>query len=1321
MEASGKARLRLQLLNSENDINTLSGFAASGRLQFGERPFPPQQNYPAYANQNPAYAAQDQAYSNHDLVTPVTEQYPNGSSRKASMSSMSMQRLFRRKGGGNFDDDKGADIGDVAGRTFSFNDITHLRGTGGRYNTSFSSMDTAPIIPVLGPAGDGNVKKMSNVEYRKYMNHQKKLDLASSARALSLAGGGNPMDNVHTMSLTSLVPSNRAMSLNSNILLNGNQARRPMPGQSQRHSQGHMGQGGPGPGPQGMPPGQYMGQMGPNGPRTASMRSPPMGQYQGNYPNYPNPNYPGNQGNFPPQNFHPGNPGFPQNQYPQNQYPQNPQNFNGNPQFRGPRANSLSNSNMGMGPGPQGPGAMGPGAMGAMGPGAMGPQGMMGPMNPRAQSLTGSGQAPRRMLKPPTQQFAYQGGPFAHGYESGPQSSESVMNILEEEEERDVALLDPAQPQSASAGSNISPSPAAPAATDVSPSILPAPKMPSARMASPASSGSASPILGASANTTLPMSASANTSLPLSPEDDDDAHVFKFDGESSPQLSRKSTVKRSNLKRVRKLDLFKRKAPSSPEPLYESEDHMSDPGVIGDRLSKKLIVELNDEDSQRHRQEQADKFRAIGASALSEKDVFVTAPEFRSPAKKPQVRLSKELPAPPPEEIMESPPTEEYLESSRKGSDVGFAANTPDFNDNASIAGLTFTKDSVYSGDSQSMPRKRPIKLRSLTANTAFSNFRSPSMSSQQTFALDLKPEVGTLRTVSCSDQESTSSLPDGKIERLIIPEYSEPPSLNYSEAATPDGGPSFEPSYDVSTSSFGGGNHYSSEVKLPEEISESRKDTEERSTKHSESSQSSVYTSDTPKRSDLIGTLESSSSEHHSPVYSPGKTTTELQGEETAEIETPIEFQTTPAVEETEREGAVEETKPDFGVEETKREFTEEKEPVGEIFDADHSTFDEQSTMIAAATAQKRTSELSRSNSEMKLHGLLPSSGLTQVQDAAVPPVAEDSDRRDRRRSTASISSKSKNFMKRLSRTGSKKEVEDGLQARHRVPSVKSLHEHAKQPLKFSKEELAIMTCNNDLQNELHLVTSELAMSIKRELALESQLRQKNRGERPFSSATEAELVEKSRLAVELQEKLNNERRLRFISEEHAILAEHGQSPSALKLDYEKNEIYKQLLAKNDMVNQLQSRLEEMSFTRNSDHDEDLLHKYNELLKENSELKAQLEQNQRAQPYTDYSDAQVTDAHEDAQAEIVSLRTQRDELREMISKLTAAKDVELRVANDRVRSLGSKLEKASHINDMLTKRLDKPEDDHVQQFGPSQGGRLQGLAVVSSTKRFFD
>lgn len=379
------------------------------------------------------------------------------------------------------------------------------------------------------------------------------------------------------------------------------------------------------------------------------------------------------------------------------------------------------------------------------------------------------------------------------------------------------------------------------------------------------------------------------------------------------------------------------------------------------------------------------------------------------------------------------------------------------------------------------------------------------------------------------------------------------------------------------------------------------------------------------------------------------------------------------------------------------------------------------------------RNISLSRADSAAELHRLRPTSNLiadSRTQDLNESDNESVYSKADGRRSrNASISSRSKNFIKRLSRSGTK-------DSDSRVVSQSS----SKKPLKFTKEELAIMTSNNDLQNELQLVASELAQSIKRELTLESRLRAVG-GHEDIDTASfidqdsQEESLHKARIIADLQEKLNNERRLRFISEEHAILSEHGQTPSALKLDYEKNELYKALVSKTDLVNQLQDKLAEYQDRRPSAGDDNLLEKYNELLKENSELKAlafNRDQSERAaEPSYGFDKKSlhlhrrsITPEREADKAEIMSLRNQREELREMITKLTSSQNADLKNAYDKIKTLEDKLERASAFNDKLSKRdkhsLTSPSTKTTFN-NPGQGGKLQGLSVVSPRPTLFD
>ncbi|OBA17002.1 hypothetical protein METBIDRAFT_80169 [Metschnikowia bicuspidata var. bicuspidata NRRL YB-4993] len=273
-------------------------------------------------------------------------------------------------------------------------------------------------------------------------------------------------------------------------------------------------------------------------------------------------------------------------------------------------------------------------------------------------------------------------------------------------------------------------------------------------------------------------------------------------------------------------------------------------------------------------------------------------------------------------------------------------------------------------------------------------------------------------------------------------------------------------------------------------------------------------------------------------------------------------------------------------------------------------------------------------------------------------------------------------------------------------------------------------MTCNQELQSELQLVTSELAFSIKREIALEAKIRSKSRlpDSSDSSKLASTDSLERSKTISELQEKLNKERKLRFISEEHAILAEHGQSPSALKLDYEKNEIYNQLLAKNDMVIQLQDKLDDIAATQSKDVGNDLVGRFNDLLKENAALKSKLEKSEAETNSHSGSGLYLTKAtpeefyHECDQAAIMSLKTQRDELRDTITKITSSRNVELKVAQEKIKILEAKLEKVNSINSKLSKRMEKSVSSNGSaHFTSGQGGKLQGFSIIAPSKKVLD
>lgn len=1091
---SSRAQIRLQLLASDTglpdqtEVNTMSGFAAHGRLQHPGMHLPmhyqnhnPNQNINMNQHPHPNMGPVPHpgGYSNHDLITPVLETSVHksaGSSRKASMNSMSMQRLFRRKTplGGNFDEDLGADLGDFSSVPMSFNDITHLRGAG-RYNTSAAgNMDTAPIIPVLGGAGADPAKSLNNVEYRKYMNHQKKLNLAHSARAMSLAGGGNPVSgqDPRSMSFTNAQNSrtnslgnslngtaaagSRAMSLNSNAVFRG----QPHVYGPNIHQQ-RPGQGGhnlgmqfaPHQGPHSQMPQQnnpYMGRSGPYNPM------------QGN-------------GQTSPQFTHPGN------NHTMSMRSGVPQNIRANPS--GPRANSLSNNGI-----PLPHGQKSPSMTSAPG---------FPPVNQRSAGHANSNipdHSPGLIHAPPT---------------TDP-STDSLMNVLEEDEDEDKLKV---------------------------------------------ASGTKS------SQSSFMFSTPGGSSLPVSGPDSEDDHVYKFDDHDSPHISRKSTVTKSNSMRVRKLDLFNPKSKVS-----------LDPGPPAENTETPAKLK-----------------RSTGLFGISNS----VSPED-SDFSDLEPRIS---PSPKPIEDVET-------------------------------ANLERTQ------------KKPIIKLKSLKTNTAFNNLHS----------LVVKTKTETLENQSLT----SFKLSDGH-------------ALPSSEVISDD--------------------------KLfqdrPDQLSKDQSDSRSNFSNYSTETQNQTQTN--PTQESLI--LDKSRS-----VDSVANDKSGLSRLEELVASEP-------------------------GL---SRLATQTSAVLVDSNSVKRLSF--------PSSVVNRMSSISRSNSELKLKGITPSSALLRADtlDDVAPTQEIEIGKREKRRSVSSISSKSRSLMKRLSLSSSRKTTEDADNNEDGFGKRKlssAALQKSNRPLTFTKEELAIMTCNNELQSELQLVTSELAFSIKRELALESRLRSKSAlHENPDSRKQPSSERNQSKVIADLQEKLNKERKLRFISEEHAILAEHGQAPSALKLDYEKNEIYNQLLAKNEMVIQLQDKLDEVLAEKKNNSGNDLALKFNELLKENSELKSKLDNMPAAPKSIVESDSHGMESesegfyHEDDQALIMSLRTQRDELREMITKLTSSKNVELKIAQDKIKTLEAQLEKVNSINHKMSKRADKSaQANQTHRFPSGQGGKLQGFSIISSSKKFFD
>lgn len=146
-----------------------------------------------------------------------------------------------------------------------------------------------------------------------------------------------------------------------------------------------------------------------------------------------------------------------------------------------------------------------------------------------------------------------------------------------------------------------------------------------------------------------------------------------------------------------------------------------------------------------------------------------------------------------------------------------------------------------------------------------------------------------------------------------------------------------------------------------------------------------------------------------------------------------------------------------------------------------------------------------------------------------------------------------------------------------------KNLHteEVKKRSLSFTVAQLGIMEDKTDLIRELELVSRELAASIKREIRLEERLKLSPKTVNSLSptsieNSSDERIRDNALKIAELTKKLNEERKIRYIAEEHVLLHESNQEPSPLKLNYEIDQLKSELAYRDELINKLQSQVED-------------------------------------------------------------------------------------------------------------------------------------------------
>jgi hypothetical protein len=1242
--------------------------------------------------------------TSYDMFTPPT--VSTSSSRKASLTSQSgINRFFKRNKSQNdnlnFNEDAGVDIGELTnGVNISLNDITHMRDRGAySMNSKNRIEDTTPLIPVVGGPISPASKTTNNVQYRKQMNQQMKMAYASGARAMSMNNQLNPINEQNfvnnpnqtysrTMTFNSFGGQGpRTMSLMSN---NFNNSTNVPPSKLSFSSNG------------GYPLGQNQIQsqrnnsmnnyqtLHSNAPKAMSMRNMPASGAPGFRTmslNNPSAGLQNQMNQYPPKQVIQGKPMVYQTNPSQQRFPG--QNHTPGP---GSHPNQLQNQLPGTNQQQSGVDAFG---FNSNQPNLQVKPGQI--QNQMVYQNQGQSQSPNfnnGKIKNQSSNYNENDGKYHYT-----QSNESLTNVPEEEEETITRKS----------------------------TLAPERKYPAFSL--PFINGKYSQQSESQFG-----SGSSPNLLNITTTSEDEEYKSETDNDG---LSRKSTLKKSNSVRLRKLDLFNNKQKdkiaatseesdeetTTPDGIRSEEETEASPNFNARNSNERYSIYMTDEEEYSNR----DNYRTIGASAANKSnatnltnDVFVTACDFNSPKKDLTGSDSNLIN----NDNGKSSSNEYNFDRSEEEHNL-----TDDTDDTVSANNAPAEDAGIYSNLSKNLN-----KYKSLTTNTAFSNFRSISgdnnanNNSSISNKGDETPKLDS--GFDCDKTPKFSVQSTFAPEQPAMPIHSDKGSLNSSLYSSSSLGVDQTPGYTYSQESL--------------EKSSNSRDFE--------------YSSYTTNESAKVISGSSNQINNESINSSPN---TYVENNEPKPKSQPAAGRNSI--------GSIAVSKrrhSDF-----KKSPSLNSKPFDAVVQSNSTNF---------ATLEQNYHQ--PMNIPEQIETKLSNSHKTTIIGSSYSPAGVESPTGDNKRGsrTMSLSNKSKNFFRKLSGRkasihSNDSDIEDSESSRltHYSQSIgndansnlrsystnivknqtsKSHLQPQIKPLHFTKEELGIMTCNNDLVTELELVTTELASSIRRELALESKIKNNLRSsgqQSMLDDEYEDGLALKAKAMIDLQEKLNKERRLRFISEEHALMLEHGQEPSALKINYEKNEIYKQLLIKNDMVNQLEDKLAEYE-SMNGNESATLLDKYNELLKENTDLKFRVipelerqygdSEKRKTQSFSKSlkltGDDSFDSTYDESQEEILKLKSQREDLRETVSKLTSNHNYVLSQANDRIRNLEQQVQNLKLINDKLTKRVNSNSTEDLNSTGnrkfqtsndingslavKNKGGKMQGFSIVSPRKNLF-
>ncbi|KAG7727071.1 hypothetical protein KL933_002780 [Ogataea haglerorum] len=268
----------------------------------------------------------------------------------------------------------------------------------------------------------------------------------------------------------------------------------------------------------------------------------------------------------------------------------------------------------------------------------------------------------------------------------------------------------------------------------------------------------------------------------------------------------------------------------------------------------------------------------------------------------------------------------------------------------------------------------------------------------------------------------------------------------------------------------------------------------------------------------------------------------------------------------------------------------------------------------------------------------------------------------------------------------------------RQMTPVFQSTNQQKNQAAVFTPEQLELFNSNQELFNELQIVSSELADSISREIRLQRKLEVNN-------IPVEGDVVSEESKIASLTQQLADERRKRFAVEE--FLAQQYNK------GFDVEDLKKKVYNNSDMGYKVFKLTEEINLNKS---------KYEMMEQENGELKKRLEKlasenkeligttipklkNQLEVAENSVSAATCGSLLKEieqlkseklhlrsqlsSKGNIAELESQKEELREALKNVKAQKEMDLRMCAERIRTLEAKVEKLTLTNER-----------YVQKFG---------------------